>query len=218
LRYAGLIALRLRIEDEMRSREVYPQSLLTTERLVLRRWRGSDLEPFRRMNADPRVMEFMSKLLDSVESDALVERIERHFDERGFGLMAVELKESGEFIGFVGLSVPQFEAPFMPAVEIGWRLAAEYWGKGFATEAARETVRFAFEKVGLESVVSFTVPANGRSRRVIKKIGMRLAGEFEHPGIAEGHKLRHHVIYRVEAMSGEARGLPGPARTLSQGR
>jgi RimJ/RimL family protein N-acetyltransferase len=105
----------------MRSRDVCPEPLLTTERLVLRRWKESDLEPFRKMNADPSVMEFMPKLLDSLESDALVERIERHFDERGFGLMAIELKESGEFVGFVGLSVPQFEAPFMPAVEIGAR-------------------------------------------------------------------------------------------------
>jgi RimJ/RimL family protein N-acetyltransferase len=149
------------------------------------------------MNADPSVMEFMPKLLDSLESDALVERIERHFDERGFGLMAIELKESGEFVGFVGLSVPQFEAPFMPAVEIGWRLAAEYWGKGLATEAAQETLRFGFEKVGLESVVSFTVPANVRSRRVMERIGMTSEGEFEHPRLPEGHPLRRHVLYRL---------------------
>lgn len=178
---------------------VYPEPLLRTERLVLRRWRESDLEPFRRMNVDPKVMEFMPKLLDSEESDALVERIERHFDERGFGLMAVEVKESGEFVGFVGLSVPQFEAPFMPAVEIGWRLAAEYWGKGLATEAARETLRFGFEVVGLESVVSFTVPANVRSRRVMERIGMTHdpREDFDHPQLPVGHPLRRHVLYRV---------------------
>jgi RimJ/RimL family protein N-acetyltransferase len=151
------------------------------------------------MNVDPKVMEFMPKLLDSEESDALVERIERHFDERGFGLMAVEVKESGEFVGFVGLSVPQFEAPFMPAVEIGWRLAAEYWGKGLATEAARETLRFGFEVVGLESVVSFTVPANVRSRRVMERIGMTHdpREDFDHPQLPVGHPLRRHVLYRV---------------------
>jgi Acetyltransferases, including N-acetylases of ribosomal proteins len=142
-------------------------------------------------------MEFMPKGLDSEESDALATRIERHFDERGFGLMAVELKESGEFVGFVGLSVPQFEAPFMPAVEIGWRLATDYWGKGLATEAAQETLRFGFEEVGLESVVSFTVPANVRSRRVMQRIGMKPEGEFEHPRLPEGHPLRRHVLYRV---------------------
>jgi RimJ/RimL family protein N-acetyltransferase len=178
---------------------VRSEPLLMTERLVLRRWRESDLEPFRRMNADPRVMEFMPKLLDATESDALVDRMEKHFEERGFGLMVAELRESGEFVGFVGLSVPQFEAPFMPAVEIGWRLAAEYWGKGLATEAARETLRFAFEKVGLESVVSFTVPANMRSRRVMERIGMTHdpREDFDHPQLPVGHPLRRHVLYRV---------------------
>jgi RimJ/RimL family protein N-acetyltransferase len=125
--------------------------------------------------------------------------MEKHFEERGFGLMVAELRESGEFVGFVGLSVPQFEAPFMPAVEIGWRLAAEYWGKGLATEAARETLRFAFEKVGLESVVSFTVPANMRSRRVMERIGMTHdpREDFDHPQLPVGHPLRRHVLYRV---------------------
>jgi len=182
----------------MKSRNVYPEPLLTTERLVLRRWRESDLEPFRRMNADPRVMEFMPKALDSAESDALVERIGRHFDERGFGLMAAELGGSGEFVGFVGLSVPNFEAPFMPAVEIGWRLATDQWGKGLATEAARETLRFGFERLGLESVVSFTVPANVRSRRVMERIGMTHdpSEDFDHSQLPMGHPLRRHVLYR----------------------
>jgi RimJ/RimL family protein N-acetyltransferase len=178
---------------------VRSEPLLTTERLVLRRWRESDLEPFRKINTDQRVMEFMPKGLDSEESDALATRIERHFDERGFGLMAVELKESGEFVGFVGLSVPQFEAPFMPAVEIGWRLATDYWGKGLATEAAQETLRFGFEEVGLESVVSFTVPRNLRSRRVMEKIGMTHdpSEDFNHPQLPVGHPLRRHVLYRL---------------------
>jgi RimJ/RimL family protein N-acetyltransferase len=173
-------------------------AILITERVVLRRWRGEDLAPFRRMNADPRVMEFMPNVLAPEESDALVERIERHFGERGFGLMAAELRASGEFIGYVGLSVPGFDAAFMPAVEIGWRLAAEHWGRGLATEAAREVLRFGFEDVGLESLVSFTVLGNVRSRRVMERIGMRLVGEFEHPRLPEGHPLRRHVLYRVE--------------------
>jgi RimJ/RimL family protein N-acetyltransferase len=150
------------------------------------------------MNADARVMEFMPSVLAPEESDGLVERIERQFDERGFGLMAAELRASGEFIGYVGLSVPGFEAPFMPAVEIGWRLAAKYWGRGLATEAAREVLRYGFDEVGLESVVSFTVPGNVRSRRVMEKIGMGLVGEFDHPRLPEGHLLRRHLLYRAE--------------------
>ena len=173
-------------------------AILTTERLVLRRWREEYIPSFRRMNADPRVMEFMPSVLAPEESDAMVERVERHFDQRGFGLMAAELRESGEFIGYAGLSVPTFDAPFMPAVEIGWRLAAEQWGRGLATEAAREVLRYGFEVVGLENVVSFTVPANVRSRRVMEKIGMRVVGEFEHPRLPDGHALRRHVLYRVE--------------------
>jgi RimJ/RimL family protein N-acetyltransferase len=173
-------------------------AILSTDRLLLRRWSEEDLAPFRRMNADPQVMEFMPKLLTAEESDAMVDRIEAHFEERGFGLFAAELKESGEFIGFVGLSVPGFEAPFMPAVEVGWRIAVEFWGRGLATEAAREVLRYGFEALGLESAVSFTVPGNLRSRRVMEKIGMRMEGEFEHPLLPEGHALRRHVLYRVE--------------------
>jgi RimJ/RimL family protein N-acetyltransferase len=110
---------------------------LTTERLILGRWRASDRAPFRSMNADPRVMEFMPRLLTSEESDRLLERIEGHFEQHGFGLFAAEVRESGLFAGFVGLAVPEFTAPFTPCVEIGWRLACEYWGKGLATEGAR---------------------------------------------------------------------------------
>ena len=170
---------------------------LETGRLILRRWREEDRVSFRRMNADPRVMEFMPKVLEAAESDALMDRMERHFEEHGFGLFAVELKGDGEFIGFVGLSVPGFEAAFMPAVEIGWRLAAEYWGQGLATEAAREALRYAFDVVGLASVVSFTVPANVRSLRVMERIGMQMVGEFEHPRLPVGHVLRRHLLYRV---------------------
>ena len=114
-------------------------------------------------------------------------------------MIAADLKASGEFIGFVGLSVPGFEASFMPAVEIGWRLVAEHWGRGLATEAAREVLRYGFEVVGLESVVSFTVPANVRSRRVMEKIGMTHdpLEDFDHPQLPVGHPLRRHVLYRL---------------------
>jgi RimJ/RimL family protein N-acetyltransferase len=171
----------------------------TTERLILRRWRESDREAFARMNADPRVMEFLPALLSREESDRMVDRIEKHFDEHGFGLCAVEWREDGSFVGFVGLWVPSFQARFTPCVEIGWRLAEEFWGKGVATEGARAIVQYAFEDLGISELVSFTVPGNLRSRRVMEKIGMvRDPGEdFDHPNLAEGHGLRRHVLYRV---------------------
>jgi len=172
---------------------------LATERLLLRRWREADREPFRAMNADPRVMEFMPCLLTPEASDALADRAELHFERSGFGPFAAELRQNGAFLGFIGLSIPRFDAPFMPAVEIGWRLAAEYWGQGLATEGAREVLRFGFEELGLGGVVSFTSDANTRSRRVMEKLGMTHdpADDFEHPNLSVGHPLRHHVLYRL---------------------
>jgi RimJ/RimL family protein N-acetyltransferase len=145
---------------------------LRTERLLLRAWRAADREPFARMNADARVMEFFPAPLSHPESDALVDRIEAQFALHGFGLYAAELAGEGTFIGFIGVSVPTFEAHFTPCVEIGWRLAAEYWGRGLALEGAREVMRYAFDELGLDSLVSMTVPANRASRRVMEKLGM----------------------------------------------
>ena len=172
---------------------------LTTARLVLRRWQEIDREPFARLNADPRVMEFMPARLGRFESDRLIDRIERHFAARGFGLYAAELRGNGSFVGFIGLSVPGFDAPFMPAVEIGWRLGFEHWGQGLATEGAREVVRCAFEILGLKGLVSFTAPFNLRSRRVMEKLGMTHdpADDFEYPNLQVGHWLRPHVLYRL---------------------
>ncbi len=177
-----------------------PDIVASTERLVLRHWRETDREPFARLNADPRVMEFMAGQLSRTESDLLVERIEAHFREHGFGLCVAELRRDGSFIGFVGLAVPAFESAFTPCVEIGWRLAADHWGQGLATEGAREMVRYAFEGMGLEALVSFTVPGNVRSRRVMEKIGMTHdpVDDFDHPNLPEGHPLRRHVLYRRE--------------------
>ena len=145
---------------------------LKTERLLLRRWRESDRLPFQQMNADPRVMEFMPELLTPAASDAQFCRIQERFIRHGFGLFAAEIVETNSFIGFVGLSVPTFDAPFMPAVEIGWRLAFEHWGKGLATEGARAALNFGFAELALDQIVSFTTPANLRSRNVMEKIGM----------------------------------------------
>ena len=153
------------------------------------------------MNADTAVMEFFPALLGRAESDTMVDRIEAHFSEHGFGLWALEVAQSGEFIGFTGLSVPRFGAHFMPAVEIGWRLARSAWGNGYATEAARRALRFAFAEAGLAEVVSFTTVANLRSRAVMERIGMTRdpADDFDHPLVPEGSPLRPHVLYRVRA-------------------
>jgi RimJ/RimL family protein N-acetyltransferase len=173
--------------------------IVGTERLILRRWRPADRDPFARLNADPRVMEFFPSLLSRVESDAMVDRIEADFDRRGFGVCALELRADGSFLGFVGLDVPRFEAVFTPCVEIGWRLSAEHWGQGLATEGARAMVHHAFEALKLDALVSFTVPANMRSRRVMEKIGMTRdpAEDFDHPKLAPGDPLRRHVLYRL---------------------
>lgn len=176
------------------------QPILSTERLILRRWRESDRESFARINADPRVMEFLSRTLQRAESDALVDRIEAHFQQHGFAVCAAELRQGGAFIGFIGLNVPSFKAPFTPCVEIGWRLAVDCWGQGLATEGAREIARYGFVTLGLKEIVSFTVPANIRSRRVMEKIGMthNLADDFDHPQLPPDHPLRRHVLYRMQ--------------------
>lgn len=173
-------------------------AILTTDRLILRRWRHSDRHPFARMNADSRVMEFFATRLSQKDSDSLVDRIEAHFDEHGFGLCAAELRQDGTFIGFIGMSVPDFKAPF--SVELGWRLAAEYWGHGLATEGARAIVHHAFQTVGLAEIVATTVPANARSQRVMEKLGMRHnpIDDFDHPLLPDGHPLRRHVLYRLK--------------------
>ena len=170
---------------------------LRTERLLLRRWRDADREPFAALNADPRVMEYLPKLLSREESDALADRIESHCAEHGFGLWAVEVPGQVPFMGWIGLSIPGFETHFTPCVEIGWRLAAEQWNKGYATEGARAALEFGFAKLDLTEVVSFTVPDNIRSRRVMEKIGMRHLEDFEHPLLDPGHPLRSHVLYKV---------------------
>ena len=145
-------------------------SELSTPRLRLRQWRASDFEPFAALNADPRVMEFMPGLLSAAESDALARRSAEEIARLGFGFWATELRASGAFIGFVGLHVPSFEAPFTPCIEIGWRLERASWGNGFATEAAGECLRFAFESLALEEVVAFTVPPNLRSGDLIVRV------------------------------------------------
>ena len=172
---------------------------IDTSRLRLRAWRAADREPFAELNADPRVMEYFPGLLTPPESAAFVTRIETHFAAHGFGLWAIEVPGVADFVGFVGLNVPSFTAHFTPCVEIGWRLAAPHWGRGYATEGARAVLDFGFRQRGMEEIVSFAVPANTRSRRVMERLGMRRnpAEDFDHPALPEGHALRRHVLYRI---------------------
>ena len=176
-------------------------SSLRTPRLLLRSWRASDLVPFAALNADPRVMEHFPSVLTRAESDAMVERMNTAIEQRGFGFWAVEVLASGELIGFVGLSVPSFDAHFTPCVEIGWRIAFGHWGKGFATEGARASLDAAFRELGLAEVVSFTATTNGRSMRVMERLGMRHdeREDFDHPSLHHGHPLRRHVLYRIRS-------------------
>jgi RimJ/RimL family protein N-acetyltransferase len=174
-------------------------SSLQTDRLILRRWRVEDRAPFAALNADPRVMEHFPGVLTREESDLRADRIEAHCEKHGFVLWAIEIPGVAPFAGFVGLSVPSFEASFTPCVEVGWRLAVEHGGKGYATEGARAALAFGFNELGLDEIVSFTVPENIRSRRVMQAIGMKhdANGDFAHPLLPAEHRLSRHVLYRI---------------------
>ena len=171
---------------------------LETPRLLLRQWRDSDREPFAALNDDPAVMEFFPARIPRAASDESIETARRAIAERGWGWWAVEIRETGEFIGFTGLTIPKRVLPFSPCVEVGWRLAKAHWGKGYASEAARASLRAGFETIGLQEIVSFTALANLRSRAVMERIGMKNANaDFEHPGVPEGHALRMHCLYKI---------------------
>ena len=171
---------------------------LQTSRLVLRQWRPSDVDVFVSMNADARVMEFFRSTLSEDQSRAQADQIQHFLTERGYGLFAVEVSGVAEFIGYVGLAIPRFEAHFTPCIEIGWRLAFEHWDRGYATEAAVAVRDFAIDQLQLPSIVSFTSEGNRRSRRVMERIGMSRdpGDDFDHPSLPIGHVLRRHVLYR----------------------
>lgn len=172
---------------------------LRTSRLVLRPWRDEDLPAYAELNADPRVMEHFPALLSRDESDAQAGRIRKHWDAHGFGIWAVEIVGGAPFVGFIGLQHVPFAAAFTPAVEVGWRLAHDAWGHGYATEGARAAIEHGFGPLGLREIVAMTLASNQRSRRVMEKLGMRRAhGEdFDHPRIPEGNALRRHILYRI---------------------
>ncbi|HEY9683293.1 MAG TPA: GNAT family N-acetyltransferase [Oculatellaceae cyanobacterium] len=172
---------------------------MQSNRLLLRRWNESDLQPFADLNADPDVMKHFPKTLSKDETRSLIERIEQRFEEDKFGLWAVETINSSEFIGFVGLWRPTFDAHFTPCVEIGWRLAKRFWGNGYAPEAALLALKYGFETVGLDEIIAMTATCNRNSMRVMQKIGMtyNTHDNFKHPLLEDGHPLQEHVLYRI---------------------
>lgn len=181
-----------------------PDIIISTERLNLRTWAVSDIPLMAAISSDPLVMEYFPYTQDLAATEKLVDHISNHQEKYGYSLYAVETKESHEFIGFVGLNHPPFDIPHfspkgLPIVEIGWRLSAKHWGRGYATEAATAVLRYAFTVLKLDEIISFTVVANVKSRRVMEKIGLRHAEEddFDHPKIDESGVLRRHVLYRL---------------------
>lgn len=169
--------------------------LIETPRLGLRNWIDADLLKFAEMNSDPRVMEYFPMPLSTQQTEQLVKRIREHIKQNGFGVWATEIKTTKEFIGFVGLMIPAFEASFTPCVEIGWRLSYRFWGNGYASEAATECLRFGFDQLKLSEIVSFTSVINKRSIHVMQNIGMKYQNDFEHPLVETGNRLRPHVLY-----------------------
>jgi RimJ/RimL family protein N-acetyltransferase len=182
-----------------RQRRSMPKPIeFSTERLRLRQWRPSDVEPFSAINADPRVMEFFPSTLSREATSAGVQRLQEQIANRGFGLWAAEVRASNQFIGFVGLEVTSAALPFTPCVEVGWRLGFAHWGLGYASEAAKGALRVGFEELGLQEIVSFTAIHNRRSRAVMERLGMKESTEtFEHPSVPEGNPLREHCLYRL---------------------
>ncbi|MEN2750326.1 GNAT family N-acetyltransferase [Psychrobacter sp. FBL11] len=174
------------------------QRVLTTQRLVLRQWQPSDLAVFAKMNADPEVMRYFPKLLTPTLSDAIANKCQRLIEDNGWGFWAVSLKKSNIFIGMVGLNTAHADMPFAPNVEIGWRLHKDYWGQGYATEAARASLRLAFEELELDEVVAFTAVVNTHSQLIMQRIGMsNTQDNFDHPMLDPSHPLAEHVLYKI---------------------
>lgn len=171
---------------------------METERLKLRQWIASDKQPFYELNSDLEVMKYFHKTLSKKESDLFIKIMKSKIAKNNWGFWAVELKSSNDFIGFVGLNSPAVKLPFSPCVEIGWRLSKKYWGNGYATEAAQVSLRYAFEQLSLDEVVSFTSVINSPSRAVMKRINMsNVSQNFDHPSVPKENKLKEHVLYKI---------------------
>ena len=171
---------------------------IETDRLILRQWQATDCEPYIKMNLDKDVMEYFPSILSSEQSLLHINKMTEKIDQHGYGLFAVERKDTQSFIGFTGFSRPNFNAFFTPCVEIGWRMAKELWNQGFATEAANACLLFGFEKFKFEEIYSFTSIHNLNSERVMKKIGMKQVGKFDHPLLEKDHCLQKHILYKIE--------------------
>lgn len=176
--------------------------MIETSRLILRPWQKSDLPLFAEQNADPVVMQFLTGVLTREESDAYVERAQRHLADNGFCKWAVEAPGISPFVGAVGLTRVRFEAPFTPAVEVAWRLGRRYWGQGYATEAAAAAITDGFDRVGLKEIVAMTALGNTASMRVLERLGMTRSIEFNYPSHPEGNPLRRHILYRLQRPEG----------------
>ena len=171
--------------------------IFESERLGFRQWNTSDLQPFALMMADDRVMEFFPAKNDLNETVDFIKRKSAHFEQHGFGLYAVDLLETGQFIGYIGFQWFDFDVPFAPGIEIGWRLSPKVWGQGLATEGAKACLRHGWSVLGFQKIYTFTALKNKRSERVMEKIGMRKTGEFDHPRLDKGHWLERHVLYEI---------------------
>lgn len=178
-----------------------PSYVLETQRLGLRKWLDRDLPAFAAMNGDPDVMKYFPNTQTSQESAASLQRIGLHFEKYGFGLLAVENKRTRQFMGFTGFQVPGFDSFFMPAVEIGWRFKKEYWGQGFASEAARACLQYSPQEWKLDKIVSFTARLNTASEKLMKTIGMIYVTDFDHPLLEKSHPLCPHVLYQVSTVA-----------------
>lgn len=201
-----------------------PTPPVITDRLELRQWRAADRESYAAINADPAVMEHFPSTMSRAASDAMLDRMHERIETDGYGLYAVQVGETGELIGFTGLSAPRFEAAFTPCVEVGWRLARSAWRHGYATEAAQAALSVGFDQVGLAQIVSFTTAANLRSQAVMQRIGMHHndSDDFDHPSLEPGSPLLRHVLYRLDQDSWrraraahDSTGSPRRSRRLS---
>ncbi len=171
--------------------------MIETPRLILRQWRDTDYLPFAEMSANPEVMRYFPKVLTRAESDVYIDKLKAIIEKQGWGFWAVELKQTQQLIGLVGLHDQPTQFSFSPCVEIGWRLDQVYWGKGYATEAAQAVLHLAFRRLKLQKVVSFTALENLKSEGLMRKIGMRKVNEFQHPALAKDHPLSWHVLYEI---------------------
>ncbi len=179
------------------------EPIIQTDRLILRQWNDEDFESFAELNADPRVMEFFPATWTLEESKASMQTARKHIEMYGWGKWAVSLLATGEFIGRIGLEEMDFQAPFSPNIELGYRIAYNYWGNGYASEGAKGALEYGFKQIGLKEIVAFTPALNQRSQFVMQRIGMHhdSKSDFDHPKLAEGHPLRRHVLYRIDYQS-----------------